>query len=416
MTPAPRRFMPFVAVGAAGFAVQLASLHLLASYAGIHYLLATALAVEAAILHNYIWHSRWTWRDRPPQPGENARTRLSRLARFNGLSALSSVAGNVAFTAVLVNTLGAPVVAANAIAVALVSALNFAGLDRWVFAAGPPRRSTRVPTAALLAALSLSVPLDASAAELTAATRRAWQRHVAATEARIEQELRTPGHFLSIDFDPPADRQRARAALRDGTVLVTNMQGENGAGVDVPGGAIHHWRGAAFIPGATVDDVLRAVADPTGTRAHRQEDVLEARVLSRSPSALRLFLKVQRRVIVSAAYNTEHHVVYRTHGSGRASSRSVATRIAEVVNLGEPGEYERPPGLDRGFLWGLNSYWRYEAVPGGVVVELESLTLSRNVPWGVGAVVRPLVDQVARESMTRTLAALRTRFAESAVS
>lgn len=64
----------------------------------------------------------------------------------------------------------------------------------------------------------------------------------------------------------------------------------------------------------------------------------------------------------------------------------------------------------------MNSYWRYQAVPGGVVIELESLTLSRNVPWGVGAVVRPLVDQVARESLTRTLVALRTRFGERLVS
>jgi hypothetical protein len=62
----------------------------------------------------------------------------------------------------------------------------------------------------------------------------------------------------------------------------------------------------------------------------------------------------------------------------------------------------------------LNSYWRYQAVPGGVLVELESLTLSRSVPWGAGAVVRPLVDQVARESISRTLQALRLRFAEGA--
>ena len=82
-----------------------------------------------------------------------------------------------------------------------------------------------------------------------------------------------------------------------------------------------------------------------------------------------------------------------------------------MVNLGEADEYECPPGVDRGFLWGLNSYWRYQAVPGGVFVELESLTLSRGVPWGVGAVVQPLVDQVARESLTRTLVSLRARFA-----
>jgi putative flippase GtrA len=406
------RLVPFVAIGAAGFATQLASLHLLVSYTGVHYLLATALAVEAAILLNFLCHSQWTWRDRV-RAGADARTHLSRLARFNALSALSSVAGNVAFTAVLVYTLDVPVVAANAIAVALVSTINFTGLDRWVFATAPVPRSTRVPTAAVLVTLSLSLPLGASAAELTAETRRAWQRHVAATEARIDRELQTPDRFLSMDFDAAADRRHARDLLRDGAVLVTNLQDKNGT-VDVPGGAIHHWRGLVFVPNVTVEEVLRTVSDPAGARAHRQEDVLEARVLSRSPGSLRLFLRLQRRVIVSAAYNTEHDVAYRAHGSGRASSRSIATKIAEVVRPGEPGEYECPPGVDRGFLWGLNSYWRYQAVPGGVLVELESLTLSRSVPWGAGAVVRPLVDQVARESISRTLQALRLRFAEGA--
>ena len=409
-----RRLLPFVAIGALGFAVQLASLHLLVSYAGVHYLLATALAVEAAILLNFACHSHWTWRDRV-QAGVDARTHLWRLARFNGLSALSSVTGNVALTAVLVRTLGVPVVAANALAVAAVAAVNFTGLDRWVFATAPVPRSATLPAAVMVAVLSLSLPLDASAAELTAATRRAWQRHVAATEARIARELHAPGRFMSMDLDTAADRQRAQARLREGAVLVTNLRDANGS-VNVTGGAIHHWRGVVFIPGATVDEVLAAATDPAGTRAHRQEDVLEARVLSRTPGALRLFLKLQRRVIVSAAYNTEHDVVYRTHGSGRASSRSIATRIAEVMNPGEPDERECPPGADRGFLWGLNSYWRYQAVPGGVLVELESLTLSRSVPWGVGAVVNPLVDQVARESMSRTLQALRQRFVEAAVS
>jgi len=452
-----RRMGPFVAVGAAGFVVQLASLHALVSLGGVHYMLATALAVEAAILHNFAWHSRWTWRDRPRRAGAQAWTRF---VKFNGLSALSSIVGNVLFTGILVATIDMPVLVANAIAVALVAAINFAGLDRWVFAPAPPGAARRVPTALenlttsnpnqmsqvfyaraergqsntalarrshdgssacspvrgvaslVLAALALALPLDASAAQLTAETRRAWQRYVATTEARIDRELRTPGRFLSLDFDEPAERKRARVELRTGGVVIRNMKGEDG--VELPSGTLHHWRGAVFVPGATVEEILEAVADPTGARAHRQEDVMETRVIARSPNALRLFLKLQRRVIVSVAYNTEHDVVYRTHGSGRASSRSVATRIAEVANLGDPDEHERPPGVDRGFLWGLNSYWRYEAVPGGVVVELESLTLSRSVPWGVGAVVRPLVGQVARESLTRTLVALRARFADHA--
>jgi len=407
ISPRSRRTR-FVIVGAAGFAVQLACLQALLSLQ-VQYLLATAIAVEAAILHNFVWHAVWTWRDRPTHAAEL----VGRFVRFNSVSAAASILGNVAIVWALVHGLRVPVAAANALAVAMVSVLNYAGLERWVFVPSAGRRALPVTGALVLVALAGPLGPSASAAELTPETLRAWGRYVATTEARVDRELRSPGRFLASDFGAEGERTTIRAAAREGSVVVRNIGGEGGAGVAIPSGTVHHWRGVVFIPGATVEDVLHTVADPTGPRAHRQEDVLEARVLSRSSNGLRLFLKLQRRVIVSATYNTEHDVTYRAHAPGRASSRSVATRISEVANVGERDEHERPLGADRGFLWGLSSYWRYESVPGGVLVELESLTLSRDVPWGVGTVVRPLVDQVARESLTRTLSALRARFARS---
>ena len=79
------------------------------------------------------------------------------------------------------------------------------------------------------------------------------------------------------------------------------------------------------------------------------------------------------------------------------------------MNPDAPGEHERPVGDDRGFLWRLNSYWRYEQLPGGVVVECESLSLSRSLPALVRGAVQPIIDQVARGSLERTLSAMRTR-------
>ncbi len=400
-----RRAGRFAVVGLLGFAVQLLLLRAFMAPGRLHYLAATALAVEGAILHNFVWHSLWTWRDRPA----GSMTWWTRLIRFNGLTAVASMAGNVILTAVFVEFGRLPLLPANALAVASMSAVNFLGADRLVFV------GARVPVVAVGAVVVALTSGAVHAAELTPETLAAWRTQVAATEARIDRELHSQGRFLALDFDGAIAAAEARAALRNGTVTVKNLAGTDrgGQGVEIPSGTVHHWRGAVFIPGVEVEQVLAAVADPSAGTAHKQEDVLEARVLSRSPNRLRLFLQLQRRVIVTATYNTEHDVTYRTHGPGRATSRSVATRIAEVVNLGETDEYERPPGVDRGFLWGLNSYWRYQAVPGGVVVELESLTLSRGVPWGVGAVVRPLVDQVARESLTRTLVSLRARFVAS---
>lgn len=67
---------------------------------------------------------------------------------------------------------------------------------------------------------------------------------------------------------------------------------------------------------------------------------------------------------------------------------------------------------DRGFLKRLHSYWRYQAVPGGVIVELESLTLSRSLPWALRPVARPVANRIARDSMTRTLASVRARYSD----
>jgi hypothetical protein len=130
-----------------------------------------------------------------------------------------------------------------------------------------------------------------------------------------------------------------------------------------------------------------------------QEDVVESRVLSRRGSdSWRVYLKIVRRSIVTATYDTEHDVVFTRLSPALAVSRSVATRIAETG------------GADRGFLWRLNSYWRYQQLRDGVLVEMESLTLSRGVPALVKPVALPLVGRVARESVHRTLDAFRRWF------
>jgi putative flippase GtrA len=123
------RTTAFVGVGVVGFVVQGLSLALMV-HGGLPYAAATAIAVELAILHNFLWHERWTWADRPAR---TRKARIGRLARFNGGSGLVSVVGNVVLTIALVERAGLPAPAANALAVAILSALNFAIADRWVF-------------------------------------------------------------------------------------------------------------------------------------------------------------------------------------------------------------------------------------------------------------------------------------------
>jgi putative flippase GtrA len=119
----------FVAIGAIGFLVQLGSLALLTMAVGWPYEPATAVAVELAVVHNFVWHERWTWRDRT----EKQAGLLPRFARYQLTTGATSVAGNMILMAVLVEAAGLGAIAANAVVVAVMSLANFVISDRWVF-------------------------------------------------------------------------------------------------------------------------------------------------------------------------------------------------------------------------------------------------------------------------------------------
>jgi putative flippase GtrA len=375
-----RRLAPFTTVGLLGFAVQLGALQALTAYAGWPWLPATLVSVELAVLHNFLWHERWTWIDRTIGPAAAGGT-WHRLGRFHAANGLTSIAGNALVMAWLVGVLAVPAVAANALAVAVTSIVNFLAADRWVFATRAAARAKSRPALAATKALVVFMAAAASAPAEAAGlgpqdqpqTVAAWERYVAAAEAALAN-ARTP-----IAARPASD-----AVDPDGTT------------VPVPGGTINDWRGAVFIPHLTLDRLLHGLQHP-GTPPP-QEDVVSSRVLARGADSLHVGIRLVRHAIVTVSYDTEHQMQFRRVASNLATARSIATRIDQVG------------GGDHGFLWRLHSYWRYEEIGGGVLVELRSLTLSRSVPALVRPIAGPLVNRVARESMVRTLEALRKYF------
>jgi putative flippase GtrA len=347
MTP---RWTRFVAIGLLGFFIQLAVLGSLIGRARWGWLAATLASVEFAVVHNFLWHARWTWRDRPSAC-------LAAFVRFQLVNGMTSLAGNAALMALFTGGLGVPPLPANVLAVAVMSVGNFVMADRWVFRAAP-----------LAAACVLMVP--AAAAAQTAAALSAWERYVAATEQRL-------------------DLARPSTVPRDGASEPIAASGES---VHVPSGTISDWRGSVFIRGVTVDQLLQRLQHP-GTPPP-QEDVVSSRVIARGDDSLRVSIRLVRRAIVTVTYDTEHEMRFHRWSPRLATARSIATRIEEVG------------GSDHGFLWRLHSYWRYEQANDGVWVDLESLTLSRDVPSLVRPIAAPLVTRIARESMLRTLEAL----------
>lgn len=382
-----RRWATFNAVGAMGVAVQLAALAALVRWGGLNYLVATAIAVEAAILHNFAWHQRWTWRDRPTA---GVRDLGIRLARFHVMNGAVSLAGNLALMAALTGVLGLDPVIANVAAIAGCSLVNFAGSTTVVF------RSAGAIATVLVLGSAVS-----AAAEPSGQALKAWKAYEAAVTARhTGADATSSAPFFVRDVLPGAAGWRA-AALR-GEAAAVSVETP-----DVPGGKIHHWVGAVFVAGVTLDQVLDRLRSQAGREEQLYEDVVASRLLARDGDRLKVFMKLRRKTVLTVMYNTEHAVEYRRIGVSRASSRSIATRIAELADAGTAREREKPPGSDYGFLWRLNAYWRYEEVPGGVLIECESVSLSRSVPALARPIVAPIVSRVARESLVRTLLALR---------
>jgi len=126
------RRLKFNAVGVVGIAVQLSVLAALTKRLVFGYRAATALAVEAAVLHNFVWHERWTWRERT-HSSHNRRSVLARPARFHLASSVTSMLSNLIWMRVLVGYFGAPVVIANLAAIAATAIINFVLIEWFVF-------------------------------------------------------------------------------------------------------------------------------------------------------------------------------------------------------------------------------------------------------------------------------------------
>ena len=398
------RVLRFAAAGAAGFAIQVGVLAALVDAAGIHYLVATAIAVELAILANFVWHERWTWRDRP---AVNVRERWARLVRFNALTADTSIVGSVAVTALLVESLSLSPVVANIISVVVLGVLNFIGANTLVFRA--------VAAALLMLVVGTAVAAQANTLEalLQAKTAQGFAKYVAAVEARRAKEITDGAPFLAFERQPPAEQARIMALMRGGEVYVERAAVARDAAknaIEVDGGLVNHWRGTVFVPKVRLDQLLKVLQEPQ-TDKHKQEDVLSSRVISRDGDSQKVYLRLRRTKFVTVVYDTEYDVDYIRLAPDLAYSNSISTKVVEIENAGTPRERALPEGNDHGYMWRLNSYWRYKQLPDGVLVEVESLTLSRDLPAIIGPLIVRFVNSTARESMSRTLASVRQRFA-----
>jgi hypothetical protein len=271
------------------------------------------------------------------------------------------------------------------------------------------RRIARVAVCWVLAVMIAgSTVLAAPGVELRPATNAAFDRYVALTDQRNNQELRSGQHLLWIDSLGDAERAKAYADLRQGQVKMSKLETrDGGAEIPVPGGMIHHWVGLAFIPRAHVDDVLAILEDYDHQAVYYAPDVERSKIESHDGDHFRVLLRFRRHKVVTVVLDTEHDVRYFRDSPTMAHSRSSTVRISQVDNPGTKDERLKTAGNDDGYLWRMDTWWRVVERDGGVYVQSEVVSLTRDIPTGVGWLVKPFVTSIPQESLAFTMEATR---------
>ena len=236
---------------------------------------------------------------------------------------------------------------------------------------------------------------DVGMVELKQETLEAFDNYVRTAEARLDQQARS-SRFLWAD-----GVKGAKDKLLHGHVLAQPWAGQGDIGI--ADGLIHDWIGAVYIPGVTLDTVVKMVQDYDRARLSYKPDVMDSKLLSRTGDDFKVYMRLLKKKVLTVVLNSEHDVHYTRVDDARCYSRSRSTRLAEVQNPGGRDERELPPGKDHGFLWRLNSYWRFEQRDGGVYVECEAISLSRSVPTGLGWMINPIIRTLPRDSLNNTL-------------
>ena len=247
----------------------------------------------------------------------------------------------------------------------------------------------------------------AYAAELKRKTTDAFNRYVAVTEQRMAGELKPGGKFLYPDHSAANASEEIRNAynrLRSGEILVERQETViNGKPVEVSDGMVHHWVGLIFIPGANLADTLAVVRDYNHRAELYKPEVIASHTISQRGDDYQIFMRLYEKRFTTVVFNTEYAIHWGQVDPQKLYANSVSIRVAEVQDPNRPDGPEVPVGHGNGYLWRLNTYWRFEEKDGGVYVQCEAVSLTRDIPFGLGWLIKPLVTKIPRQSLERAL-------------
>lgn len=237
---------------------------------------------------------------------------------------------------------------------------------------------------------------SAEAIQLQPETLAAYTEHVERAETDFSQACQHDATFLWCAQLP----ERA-ALVRTGSIEVDTWSG--GDPRHVPGGLLHDWVGAVCIRDANIQNTLALVQSYDQHHEIYPAEVIGSKLVARTGDLFDIYLRLRKKKIMTVVLDTDHRVEYGSLDGARWYCLSHTTRVAEVHDAGKETEKIGEPDIGYGFLWRLWSHWRFEEKDGAVWVECRAISLTRDVPKGLGWIVEPIIKKLPRESLVSTL-------------
>jgi len=276
----------------------------------------------------------------------------------------------------------------------------------------PRRHIPKLSSLSLLCGALLLLSGPRLSAQLSLAATVAFNNYSRTVESRLAQQHNSPNTFLVLPADPAA-----LARLRSGQPLIEQITTPA-----TPDSLLHHWRATAFVPGATAADFQRLLQNFSAYPHNFAPQILSSTVLSRTgvpgqlagwgetgvpsersvfagvatPDSTLLRLRTRQHHVITVVLDTTFDVTFASLDLTHRYSTSRSTRVDQIS----------PSGND-GFLYRLNTYWSYEQRDGGLYLQIESLSLTRNIPHGLAWAVKPYLESIPRESLVFTLTSAR---------
>jgi hypothetical protein len=255
--------------------------------------------------------------------------------------------------------------------------------------------------AAVLTVVAIAAPERSRAVEPTAAAVAGFNAYMAALELRVSRQHQSQDNFVASVLSDPNNRAR----LKRGEPILEKLTPADGP--ELPGAMLHHWRGTAFVPGAKVADFERLMEDFPGYTKSFAPQIVRSKVLGRRDDPGRTTIQTEMRVkqhhvitvVMDIAYDVEFARLDPQHGY----SISHGMQIKEIADAGTKDEHALSGSEEHGYLWRLDTYWSYEEREGGLYMQIESVSLTRAIPAGLGWALKPFIESVPRESLEFTL-------------